>query len=247
MVKYTNFAGHYNGHRNAAVQYRAHHPMEDVQPSVNLSGGQRFLALDTGKIINRNSWKELPLPLAVINPVNVFGCVKRSMLVFTDCLGQTIGKYTPTVNEAGDEDKSAVNDLFSSIPPAPAKMPGVSLVEEGSADDIPGVGLPDIAVVNEPTGVDMSEPQVDPPQDAEFNDAVFDMALDDGLEQQTVAEPEMLPMWGWWHTMLGIGSSQRSITQACKVTSTKLHWLRLLLPSVQVRYQWYLPRCLSSL
>ena len=39
--------------------------------------------------------------------------------------------------------------------------------------------------------MDMGGPQVDPPQDAEFNDAVFDMTLDDCLEQQAVAEPEM--------------------------------------------------------
>jgi hypothetical protein len=59
----------------------------------------------------------------------VLGHAKRSMLVFTDCLGCAIGNYTPTVNEAGKEDESLVNDMYSSIPPAPAGMPGVSLVE----------------------------------------------------------------------------------------------------------------------
>ena len=53
-------------------------------PSGNLSGGQRFLALDTGKMIVWNCWKELPMPLAVINCVNVLGHAKRSLLVFTD-------------------------------------------------------------------------------------------------------------------------------------------------------------------
>jgi hypothetical protein len=60
-------------------------------PSGNLSGGQRFLALDTGKLIFRNCWKELPMPLAVINRVNVLDSIERSMLVFTDCLGGVIG------------------------------------------------------------------------------------------------------------------------------------------------------------
>ncbi len=83
-----------------------------------------------------------------------------------------------------------MNDLYSFIPPAPARMPGVSLVEEGSADKIPGVDLPDVAVVNKPTGVDMGGPQAVLPQDAVFDDAVFDTALDDGLDQQAVAEPE---------------------------------------------------------
>ncbi len=56
-------------------------------PSGNLSGGQRFLALDTGKMIVRNCWKELPMPLAAINRGNVFGHAKHSLLVFTDCHG----------------------------------------------------------------------------------------------------------------------------------------------------------------
>ncbi len=44
--------------------------------SGNLSGGQRFLALNTGKLIVKNFWKELPISLAVINRVNVLGCAK---------------------------------------------------------------------------------------------------------------------------------------------------------------------------
>ncbi len=91
------------------------------------------------------------MPLAVIDRVSVLGRTEQSMLVFTDCLGCVIGNYTPTINEAGEEDESVVNDLYSSIPPAPTGIPGVSLVEESSTDEIPGVDLPDIAVVNKPT------------------------------------------------------------------------------------------------
>jgi hypothetical protein len=81
-------------------------------PSGNLSGGQRFLALDTDKLIVRNRWKELPMPLAVIDWVNMFGHAKHSLLVFTDCLCWAIGDYTPNVGESGDgdDDKSVVND-----------------------------------------------------------------------------------------------------------------------------------------
>ncbi len=53
-------------------------------PSGNLSGGQRFLALDTGKMIVQNFWKELPMSLAVINRVNLLGHAECSLLVFTD-------------------------------------------------------------------------------------------------------------------------------------------------------------------
>ena len=157
-------------------------------PSGNLSGGQRFLTLDTGKLVVRNRWKELPITSDVIDRVNMLGCTERSMLVFTDRLGRAIGDYTPTEHVAGEDEDSIVNDLYSSIPPAPAGMPGVFLVEEGSADEIPGVDLPDVAVVNEPTGVDMGGPQADPPQDAVFDDAVFDTALDYGLDQVAVTE-----------------------------------------------------------
>ena len=44
------------------------------------------------------------------------------MLVFTDRLGQAIGEYTPTVNEAGEEDEYVVNDLYSSIPSTPSTV-----------------------------------------------------------------------------------------------------------------------------
>ena len=63
------------------------------------------------------------MTLAVIDRVNVLGRTKRSMLVITDCLGRAVGDYTPTVNEAGEEDESVVHDLYSSILPAPARMP----------------------------------------------------------------------------------------------------------------------------
>jgi hypothetical protein len=53
-------------------------------PSGNLSGGQRFLALDTGKMIVRNRWKELPMPSAVIDRVNLLGHAERPLLLFTD-------------------------------------------------------------------------------------------------------------------------------------------------------------------
>ncbi len=74
--------------------------------SGNLSRGQRFLALDTGKMIVGNCWKELPMPLAVINHVNVLGHAERSLLVFTDRHGRVIGDYTPTAGKTDDTDAS---------------------------------------------------------------------------------------------------------------------------------------------
>ena len=70
----------------------------------------------------------------------------------------------------------------------------------------------------------MGDPHADPPPDAMFNDAVFDTALDYGLDLEAVAEPEFQT------APPRTGSSQRSMSQACKGINTKLHWLRLLLP-----------------
>jgi len=167
-------------------------------PSRNLSGVHCFLALDSGKMIVRNRWKELPMPTAVIDRVNVLGWAERSLLVFTDCQGRVIGDYAPTTAEQADaeEDKSVIADLYSSIPPAPDVTPGVSSIEEGSADDTPGVDLADVAVRHEPTGVDMGVPQENTPQ--VFNDAVFDTDLDGGLytEPPTLETPADTPPIG---------------------------------------------------
>jgi len=81
-------------------------------PSGNLSGGQRFLTLDTDKLVVRNRWKELPMTSDVIDRVNLLGRTEQSMLVFTDRLGRAIGDYTPTENVAGEDEESIVNDLF---------------------------------------------------------------------------------------------------------------------------------------
>ena len=99
--------------------------VEDVTPSNSLaacmcgavSGGQRFLDFDTGKMTVRNFWKVLPMPSSVINCINVLGHAKLSLLVITDCLGPVIGDYTPHVGEASDEDESVVNDLYASVLP----------------------------------------------------------------------------------------------------------------------------------
>ncbi len=94
------------------------------------------------------------MPLAVIDRVNLLGHAKRSLLVFTDCHGQVIGKYTPAAGKTDDPDASvlsAVNDLNSPVPPVPSEMPGVFSGEEGSADELPGVEAHDVAIIPKPT------------------------------------------------------------------------------------------------
>jgi hypothetical protein len=132
------------------------------------------------------------MSMAVIDRVNVLGHAKCSLLVFTDCHGRVIGDYTPTAGKTDDTDASvlsAVNDVYSPVPPVPSEMPGVFLGEDGSADELPGVEAHDVAVIPEPTGVDLGGSQPEPPQvEAVFDNAAFDTAVDGGLEQQAVAE-----------------------------------------------------------
>ena len=69
------------------------------------------------------------------------------------------------------------------------------LIEEGSADEIPGVNSPDVDVVNKPTGVIMGGPQADRSQDAgrvrcgRNSNTVFDTALDEDPKWSSEAAP----------------------------------------------------------
>jgi len=127
--------------------------------SGNLSGGQVFLALDTGHTITRHQWVELPMPPAVIARVNVLGKPEPSILTFTDGHGREIGDYPqdePVVDDNGSDIEYDYIDDF--------------LVESQDDNEIPGVPeeSPD-----EPTGV-----EVDP----EPNETNFD--VQDELEQE---------------------------------------------------------------
>jgi hypothetical protein len=61
----------------------------------NLSGGQVFLALDTGYTIIRHQWVTLPMAPAVIDCVNLLGWHEPAMLTFTDWQGGDIGDSNP--------------------------------------------------------------------------------------------------------------------------------------------------------
>ncbi len=58
--------------------------------SGNLTGGQLFLALDTGVIATRHQWVVLPLPPLVIDRFNFLGQHEPSILTFTNMHGQNI-------------------------------------------------------------------------------------------------------------------------------------------------------------
>jgi hypothetical protein len=82
--------------------------------SGNLTGGQAFLALDTGEKITRFQWTELPMPAAVIKRVNQLGKNESLILTFTNRHGHKIGDTTQDFNPGGDD--NTLDDELTDLP-----------------------------------------------------------------------------------------------------------------------------------
>jgi hypothetical protein len=113
--------------------------------SCNLSGGQMFLALDTGATMIRYQWVVLPMPSSVIDRVNFIGRREPSILTFTNRHGQYIGDNPQDADLDGNED-------LESVIAYPTGNTGVYPVVDDN--HIAGV-VPDFAV--KPTGVDIED------------------------------------------------------------------------------------------
>jgi hypothetical protein len=112
--------------------------------SGNMSGGQLFLELDSGQTIVRHQWVVLPVPPAVIDPVNLLGKNEPSILTFTNWHGQDIGDLAQDFEPCADED----DDSFVAHPNN--ELPRVD-VQLGDTE-LPGV---DMDFDAEPTGVEV--------------------------------------------------------------------------------------------
>ena len=80
-------------------------------PSPTSTMGYMFMALDTGKIIIRSQFKEIPMTESVIARVNQLGLSEPIMLTWTNRHGENIGDGplwdampTSTIAETIDED-----------------------------------------------------------------------------------------------------------------------------------------------
>ena len=92
-------------------------------PSTTLMTSYLFMALDTGQIINRAQFTEIPMTESVINCVNKLGSSEPAMLTWTNCRGKDIGNgplwdamptsqnasITSTVAGATEEDDKKVS------------------------------------------------------------------------------------------------------------------------------------------
>jgi hypothetical protein len=143
--------------------------------SGNLSGGQLFLALDSGQTIVRHQWVVLPVPPAVIDCVNVLGINEPSILTFTNRHGQDIGDLAQDFEPCADEDDYS----FAAHPND--ELPGVN-VHSGDAE-LPGVETDFDA---EPTGVEVdTEAYGDVPQE---QNKVYGLG-----QQDPIAVPTEMP------------------------------------------------------
>ncbi len=143
--------------------------------SDNLSGGQLFLALDSGQTIVRHQWVVLPVPPAVIVHVNLLGINEPSILTFTNRHRQDIGNLAQDFEPRADED----DDSFVAHPND--KLTGVG-VHSGD-DELPGV---DTDFDTKPTGVEVdTEAYGDVPQE---QNKVYGLG-----QQDPIAAPTEMP------------------------------------------------------
>jgi hypothetical protein len=134
--------------------------------SGNLSGGQIFLALDTGHTITWHQWVVLFMPPAVIARVNLLGRAEPSILTFTDQHGRKIGDY-PREPEPVEDDDDPVMEYIDNASPA---------IDKQDDPEIPGVEP-------EPTSEPINEPIVEP-TGVEVDSDHQELDFNDGLGQQ---------------------------------------------------------------
>ena len=73
-----------------------------LEPSGNTQGGQKFLTLNTGRVVTRQSWDILPMPSNVIAHVNQLGNSQPTVLSFHNHTGNDIfdiADSTPIISQ----------------------------------------------------------------------------------------------------------------------------------------------------
>jgi hypothetical protein len=152
--------------------------------SGNLSGGQLFLALDSGQTIVRHQLVVLPVPPAVIDCVNLLGINEPSILTFTNRHGQDIGDLAQDFEPHVDEDDNS----FVTHPND--EHMGVDM--HSGNNKLSGV---DTDFDTEPTGVEVdTEAYGDVPQE---QNKVYDLGQQDPIVAPTEmpsAEPPAEPI-----------------------------------------------------
>ncbi len=92
--------------------------------SGNLTGGQLFLALDTGAIVIRHQWVVPPVQLSVIDYVNFLGQREPFILTFTSKHGQNIDNTHRMLILLGMKTRI----LLLNTPPTPQEWPWIVIL-----------------------------------------------------------------------------------------------------------------------
>ncbi len=145
--------------------------------SGNLSGGQIFLALDTGHTIVRHQWVVLPMTPAVIARVNLLRKAEPSLLTFTDRHGWEIGDYAKEPELVEDDNAPVIEEFIEDVIPA-VEIPGVDNPTSEPTAEPP----------TEPTGVEVD----DAPQ-ASFEDGLGETPQETPYKRKTARRPTGKP------------------------------------------------------
>jgi hypothetical protein len=129
-------------------------------PSGNLQGGYKFMALNTGKKISRQTWDVIPMPDTVIAHVNALATDQPKQLIFTDRRRCPIGDVEiPGVIdfEEEEDDNDAVMPVLDPVGIDGVELPGVDIAGQAPQTveiddlDIPQPDPPLIKTVEELT------------------------------------------------------------------------------------------------
>ena len=83
-------------------------------PSGNSQGGHKLYTLNTGKVVVRRAWTDLPTPTSMISRVHLMAKGMPAQPMFTDRAGLVIGdtEYAFLLNIEDGNVKTMVDDTF---------------------------------------------------------------------------------------------------------------------------------------
>ncbi len=170
----------------------------------NLSGGQIFLALDTGHTIVWHQWVVLPMPPAVIARVTIIGKVEPSILTLTNQQGHEIGDHPQDFDPAGDAVDDSAGELILDV------IPGVDPAPEDDAE-LPGV---DTDFDANPTGVEVDIDYA--PQELSEGDGLKQQETNAAPTEKPSAEPTIVPTEDPAPPSLGMAACNARARKPCE-------------------------------
>jgi hypothetical protein len=130
-------------------------------PSVNMQGGFKVMALNTGKKIMRRSWDVIPRPDVVISRVTALGSDQPRQMTLTDRHGLLIGD----IEIPGVDSDEEQEDNFPGVAPVindDIEIPGVDVAGPAALDEAPApqVEIDDLDIPPyDPAPIEVAPPQ----------------------------------------------------------------------------------------